>query len=595
MEDYDSQSTVEDVSEWAEHIEDVIEELQRNYKIIQTEMTCLVEKLQVVNRPRNYTSKRVILSRRNHNSRAGNENLKNSRNCCNNCRNNSACKSSKGEILESVAENILGIANEQYINNMVQNSVSNLEKTLVDKLDKSCAHHHLELQRNITDLKVQQSIMESTVKDIALQIQEIALELKDLKISIGNREVGNNILAISRKNHKDDENLDSNLDSNSVSSSDLSSCSCLCSSMEKSSSSGNCSCYERNQNEKLEGSRVLIYEILRDVFVEDENLVGMGNNLDGVELENLCLIRQLFKDFVRIITQGRIEALEKGIGEIRNKNAKDEKNTEKRLEDINLLIKDELMNRSAESDMITKLEHRIQGVKNEVDNIQDSLINIKNDEISNREQVERLEKELNNRSELIQSAIKELNNEYFALRKKQEEESGFLFGDELSKTISDKISSIKDLVSYISDDLFKNEEKLQRQIKRNSQTIEELKSGCIEFEKYSDENFIEIANSLKNFRMQTITILSSMYEVINENLSDGVNLSNFQQKLQENIHESNGELQGMIDIHPHIFSEQVNQSPAKNRNTDIKNNNAITRSGNSVNQKIPPNAYHINN
>ncbi|EAK88720.1 hypothetical protein [Cryptosporidium parvum Iowa II] len=594
MDDYDSQSTVEDVSEWAEHIEDVIEELQRNYRIIQTEMSCLVEKLQVVNRPRNYISKRVVFPKRSHNARIGNENLKNSRNCCNNCQGNSAYKSSKVEALEGLAENILGIANEQYINNMVEKSVSNLERTLADKLDKNCAHHHLELQRNITDLKVQQSIMESTVRDIALQIQEIALELKDLKTSIGNRVVGNTMLTMPQKNQKDDENLDSNLNSNTLSSSDSSSCSCLCSCTEKSSSNGSCSCYERNQNGKLEGSKMLIYEILRDVFVEDENLVGIGNNLDELELENLCLIRQLFKDFVRIITQGRIETLEKGIGEIRNKNAKDEKNTEKRLEDINLLIKDELMNRSAESDMIAKLENRIQGVKNEVDSIQDSFISIKNDELFNKEQIERLEKELNNRSELIQSAIKELNDEYFSLRKKQEEESGFLFGDELSKTITDKISSIKDLVSYISDDLFKNEEKLQRQIKRNSKIIEELKSGCVEFEKYSDENFIEIANSLKNFRMQTITILSSMYEVINENITDRINVSNFQQKLQENFNESSEEFKGMIDIRPHIFSMQSNQCPAKSQNTEFQNFN-VEKNSNSINQKIPPNAYHINN
>ncbi|OII71864.1 uncharacterized protein cubi_00672 [Cryptosporidium ubiquitum] len=594
MEDYDSQSTVEDVSEWAEHIEDVIEELQRNYRIIQTEMSCLVEKLQVVNRPRNHISKRVVLSRRNHNFKTGNENSKNSRNCCNNCHGNSACKNNKGQLLESVAENILGIANEQYINNMVQKSVSTLEKMLVDKLDKNCVHHHLELQRNITDLKVQQSIMESTVKDIALQIQEIALELRDMKISIENKAAENNMLALSQKHQKDDKNLDSTLNSNSLSSSDSSSCSCLCSSTEKSLSNGNCSCYERNRNEKLEVSKMLIYEILRDVFVEDEDLVGMGSNLEGLELENLCLIRQLFKDFVRIITQGRIEALEKGIGEIRNKNLKDEKNTEKRFDDINILIKDELKNRSAENDMISKLEHRIQGVKNEVNNLQDNYMNFKTEELFNREQIEKLEKELNNRSELIQSAIKELNNECFALRKKQEEESGFLFGEELSKTITDKISSIKDLVSYISEDLFKNEEKLQRQIKRNSQTIEELKNGFIEFENYSDENFIEIVNSLKNFRMQTITILSSMYKVINENLSDGVNILSFQQILEENFHESSGELQGMAGISPNIFSTQGNLSPAKKQNTDIKQSNRAERKSNSINQKIPPSAYHIN-
>lgn len=591
MEDYDSQSTVEDVSEWAEHIEDVIEELQRNYRIIQTEMSCLVEKLQVVNRPRNMISKRVVLSRKSHNSRTGNENLKNSRNCCNNCHGNSACKNSKGELLESFAENILGIANEQYINNMVQKSVSNLESMLADKLDKNCAHHHLELQRNITDLKVQQSIMESTVRDIALQIQEIALELKDLKTSVENKAVGNNMIILSQKNQNDNENLDSNLNSNSLLSSDSSSCSCSCSCTEKSSSNVNCSCYERNRNEKLETSKMVIYEILRDVFVEDEDLVGMGNNLEGVELENLCLIRQLFKDFVRMITQGRIEALEKCIGEIRNNNIRDEKKTEKRLDDINFLIKDELMNRSSESDMITKLEHRIQGVKNEVDNIQDNYTNFKNEESFNREQIEKLEKELNSRSELIQSAIKELSNECLALRKKQEEESGFLFGDELSRTIADKISGIKDLVSYISDDLFKNEEKLQRQIKRNFHDTEKLKNDIIEFERYSDENFIEIANSLKNFRIQTITLFSSIYEIINENPSDGRNKLSFQ-KIIQNFQESNGELKGVVDIHPQIFSTYEELSTVKNQNVCIKNSTGGNK--NLVNQKIPPNAYHIN-
>lgn len=591
MEDYDSQSNVEDVSEWAEHIEDVIEELQRNYRIIQTEMSCLVEKLQVVNRPRNYISKRVVIPRRNNGCRMGNENSKNSRNCCNNCRGNTACRNSKGELLESVAENILGIANEQYISNMVQKSVSSLEKALMDKLDKSCTHHHLELQRNITDLKVQQSIMESTVRDIAVQIQDIAIEVRNLKTSIENRPSGNGLaLSPTHKLHKG-EDLDSSLNSNSNSL--ASSCSCT----EKPSIHVDCSCYGHNRDGRIEVSRMSVFEVLKDVFVEDEDLIGMGSSLEGAELENLCLIRQLFKDFVRIMSQGRIEALERSIGEIRSKSDKFEKNTETRFDDIGVLIKDELLNRSAESSMITKLEQRIQGVKNEVNNIQDSLVSFKDEKLLNKEHIEKLEKELNSRSKLIQSAIGELNSECLALRKKQEESGGSLFGDELSKNITEKISSIKDLVSYISEDIFKNEEKLQRQIKRNSQNIEELKNGCIEFEKYSDDNFMEIVNSLKNFRMQTITILSSIYEVMNENLHDGNNVSNFQQKLEERFHESSGELQRTTEIQPHIFSTQGILSPANSQGAGTVKRSNATAGINSrpVNQKIPPNAYHINN
>ncbi|KAJ1606544.1 hypothetical protein OJ253_2692 [Cryptosporidium canis] len=589
MEDYDSQSNFEDVSEWAEHIEDVIEELQRNYKIIQTEMSCLVEKLQVVNRPRNYMSKRVIIPRRNHSSRIGNEN---SRNCCNNCRGGPVCKNTKGELLESVAENILGVANEQYINNMVQKSVSNLEKMLVDMLDKNCAHNHLEIQRNITDLKVQQSIIESTVRDIALQIQDIAIEVRDLKTSIGNKYLSNSALSPTHKYQKN-ENLDSNLNSNALSSSDSSSCSCTCSCTDKSSSSGSCSCYGNTQKGKNEISKMSIYEVLRDVFIEDEDLVGLGGNLEGEELENICLIRQLFKDFVRIINQGRIDALEKSIGEIRSKSVKYEKNVENRFDDIDLLIKDELKNRSAESDMIAKLEQRIQGVSVDVNNIQDKLVEFKEGEQFNREKVEVLEKELNSRSELIQSAIKEINNECVVLRKKQEE-SGSLFGDELSRNITEKISTIKDLMSYISEDIFKNEEKLQRQIKRNFQNIEELRSACVEFEKYSDENFIEIVNSLKNFRLQTITSLSSIYEAINDNLHDGNRALNFQKKLEERFQESSGDLQRMTDINPHVFSMKGHLIQEK-AHCNIIHKNAAVIDNKLADQKIPPNAYHISN
>ncbi|KAF7458004.1 cytoskeletal protein [Cryptosporidium felis] len=588
MEDFDSQSSVEDVSEWAEHIEDVIDELQRNYKIIQTEMSCIVEKLQVVNqRPKNYISKRVVLPKKTHHFKGNNENMRNYRNCCSNCRGIPGTKSGKGEILESFAENILGIANEQYINNMIQKSISNFEKTLIEKMEKNCTCHHLEIQRNITDLKIQQSIMEETVRDIAIQIQEIVTEMRDMKILVENKPVGNNNLVIlSQKNQEVDEGSDSNLNSNSISSS--SSCSCTCSCSDKSSSIDTCRCsicHVKNENTV---NRTPIFEVLRDVFADDEDLVNSASCLEGVEQEKMTLIRQMFKDYVRSLTQGRVETVERSIGDVRNKCIKDGKIAESKLDDIKLLINDTLKNSSAMDEKVLKLEQRIQGVKDEVNNLQDNLMNLEkrtcdnlsSEEETTKERIGRLENELKNRSELIQSAIRELNEENISIRKRQEEESGILFGNELSKVITEKISSIKELMSYISEELFRNEEKLQRQIKRNTNLIEELKSGCIEFEKYSDENFMEIVNSLKSFRVQTTTTLISLFEMLSES-DQGNDIENFQQKIQNDFSHQAGDLNGMLEVRPHFFQVPSDHSAINSNNT-------------SLYSKVPPNAYFIN-
>ncbi|KAH8739297.1 cytoskeletal protein [Cryptosporidium ryanae] len=645
MEEYDSQSTVEDVSEWAEHIEDVIDELQRNYKIIQTEMSCLVEKLQQVNHKQksNFSSRRVVIPRRRigksyyypgiNNNNENNWNF-NPRRTCSNCnmQNQIGCAVLNSKHLSSCNDGAL--INEEYINELIKKKLASMESSILEKLEKSCNYHHIEFQRNLTDLKIQESITETTVKDIAIQLQDVALEVKEVKRI--NKENENRDNLNTNLSKTDCENFNNtrgtkiiSLNDKKVNNDDVcdkeicycSSCSSSSSSSSCSSSTSLCSCISCSNSCKNGFSKAVVklddikYEqvenllrILRDIFVEENDLVGVDNSFNKIELENIMLLRQMFRDSVRIQTQKRLQALEDSIGEIKNKNIKYEKANELILNDMKKLINDELMNRNSDNNKIVNLQNNINNILIDISSIQNEMLDISKNSKEEINQCEKglndrintIEKELISRSELIKEAIRELNSEYKIIKEKQDSESINVFASELLNHIGDKLLNIKELINYISQDLFNNEDKLQKQIKKNSLNIQELKNDCSEFEKHTDNTINEMEISMKEFRTQTISILTSMYEIINKN-TDNDSIEHFELKYKEFYEQNNNDIKSEhLLVQPKFFSH-----PKKSITGNIKNNNYSEtvlkgtqefekNSDSTLFTTIPPNAYYIN-
>ncbi|KAK6590921.1 hypothetical protein RS030_111840 [Cryptosporidium xiaoi] len=633
MNDYDSQSTVEDVSEWAEHIEDVIDELQRNYKIIQTEMSCLVEKLQVVNQKQknNFTSRRVIIPRRRigknyyyPNINGNNENNWNSnpKGMCNNCYN---MQNQKGHIMlndKNSSCNGNNIIDEEYIDELIKKKLSILESSILEKLQRTCNNNHIEFQRNLTDLKIQESITETTVKDIAIELQELALEVKDIK-KINNENKYNFNTILNNENHENVNNInesknislcDKKVNNDQVSVNNVCYCSSSCSS---SSSLCSCSsCYDSGANESCISTRKLdeakyeqiesTVKILRDIFIEEDNLVCIDGKLNNIEQDNIILLRQMFKDNIKILTEKRFQSLEDSITEIRNKNTKYEKANELIINDMKKLINDELMNKNSSDNKIINLENNINNILIDISNIQNEALNIGNNskkeiircEEELNERINIVEKELIGRSELIKEAIRELNDEYKNIKERQDNESISLFGNELLNHIGDKLLNIKELITYISQDLFNNEDKLQRQIKKNSLNIQELRNNCSEFEKYTDNTINEIENSMKEFRTQTISILSSIYDIVNNNGNFDEKTEHFQIKDCFEQSKNNIELERLL-IQPKFVSYPKNVISNNTSSNDIgsismESTKNMNHNSNSLFKTIPPNAYYIN-
>ncbi|EEA08565.1 uncharacterized protein CMU_030540 [Cryptosporidium muris RN66] len=548
--DYESQTSIEDVSEWAEHIEQVIDDLQRNYKIIQAEMDYLMERSSVISRPRYISPKRVTVVKK-----LSNSNLENRRNF---------------EQENSYDPKILN--NYKEYNNEV--NYSKIEEKLVEKLQRSCDQHHLEFQRSITEVKVQQAITESTVKDIADQVDILAKELKAFK-DMQNDKIS---VLLDKINSQTEYKLSPELESSEIEynceNKVSKSCSCTtCSDCDKlskldSKNNKNCLLYGSSSIESIEDDKginrrqeivTILHEVLLDLSLFKENNIS--------SLSDISLLRTLLKECIMSITTEKTQiTVDNIISDMENLKIKQADNEtiikkydilESLINNINKSIDKQNNMESNHIINISKLENSIENIKKDIFRVQDSINKIEHETNENINKIEEslklrineleektltnlsikidsVEEGLVNRTEILKSAIKELKDQLdFQI---QHFEEKFLKVDYCEenhkefnqiKVIVEQVKNIKESVDFISEDVLLQESKLKKQVQKYYKNLQEIQQKYEDFERNSQHNHSELALSLKNFRSQVINILTSIYDIINEDFP--------QQPLQNNI------------------------------------------------------------
>ncbi|OII75619.1 hypothetical protein cand_026900 [Cryptosporidium andersoni] len=588
--DYESQTSIEDVSEWAEHIEQVIDDLQRNYKIIQAEMDYLMERSSVISRPRYISPKRVTVVKK-----LSNSNLENRRNF---------------EQENSYDPKILN--NYKEYNNEV--NYSKIEEKLVEKLQRSCDQHHLEFQRSITEVKVQQAITESTVKDIADQVDILAKELKAFK-DMQNDKISVLLDKInSQTEYKFSPELESSEIEYNCENKVSKSCSCTtCSDCDKlskldSKNNKNCLLYGSSSRESIEDDKVInkrkeivtiLHEVLLDLSLFKENHIS--------SLSDISLLRTLLKECIMSITTQKTQiTVDNIISDIENLKIKQQADNEtitKKSDILESLINNINKSIDKQNNMesnhiinISKLENSIENIKKDIFRVQDSINKIEHETNENINKIEEslklqineleeknltnlsikidsVEEGLVNRTEILKSAIKELKDQLdFQIQRFEEkflkvdccEENHKEFNQ--IKVIVEQVKNIKESVDFISEDVLLQESKLKKQVQKYYKNLQEIQQKYEDFERNSQHNHSELALSLKNFRSQVINILTSIYDIINEDFP--------QQPLQNNIWVPS-------DNNTNINIIKDNQTQSSNSDEHLH-----------FTSNIPPNAYY---